>query len=324
MGVCHATLPVISSRTSWHSDSTIHQRNTLFWNLVRQYGLLVIIGLWLITTTLHKKLLVSPSLESKQQPKWPRPLEENQPLTLNSVLKDCKTLFYVHIPKTAGTSINKKFLTDLGDSFFHLYSKEEGDAYVHKTKKPYEIYKKYSMFDHNNSSTPIFVLSAEKGIDYFAKQAGSNWNAEFGQTCFASIVRNPYEWVLSAANHMNKSLESSYGYFENANIQTQMTGFAKYLEQHTLRQELNPQISSGLPEFHMCLYTVDTIDQFIRSLYAKIFGEHNGMDFGLGRENVKPHSTNHSLQLETLVWTKYLDDLILYDIVLRHNGTLCW
>ena len=46
---------------------------------------------------------------------------------------------------------------------------------------------------------------------------------------FFSVVRDPYEWVLSAENHMRQThhggFYSNYGYFDLGNIQSRMTGY---------------------------------------------------------------------------------------------------
>jgi hypothetical protein len=74
----------------------------------------------------------------------------------------CKIMYYVHIPKTAGSSMNRKFKLDLGQSIFHP-SKDEGGTYSQerRTSKPYRTYKSLKT---NNTAQ---VLSAEHGIDYF-------------------------------------------------------------------------------------------------------------------------------------------------------------
>ena len=54
------------------------------------------------------------------------------------------------------------------------------------------------------------------------KRHGYPWLSE---TCFFSVARDPYEWVMSAANHMNVTISSRYGFFDHANIQSYMTGY---------------------------------------------------------------------------------------------------
>jgi hypothetical protein len=255
----------------------------------------------------------------KQLGKTP-PTTDSTTTSVQNILQESETFYYVHIPKTGGTSINKKLEADLGSTIFYVVGKEERGHYVHhKNEKTFQIYQSMVSTNQTTNSSRRIFLSAEHGIDYLMWHHNDEKQG-FGNTFFFSAIRNPYDWVLSAANHMQIPLGSDQGYFDIPNIQTRMTGYNKYLQVQQKQQQ-----QSGFPDFHMCLCTLDSIDQVIEPIYNKILGCDNNKTYSLDvKVNTKPHNTTRTTELERIVQARYSEDLTLYNDVVNHNGILCW
>ena len=121
---------------------------------------------------------------------------------------------------------------------------------------------------------------------------------------FFSVVRNPYEWVLSAENHMRQThhggFYSNYGYFDLGNIQSRMTGYG----------------SSGISAATVCVGTIDHFSNFESGLVGGIVP--------LTVENEKPHSHNYTAELRTYIQERYNEDLELSAFVHRQQKLVCW
>ena len=124
-----------------------------------------------------------------------------------SIMSNCAIFYFIHIPKTGGSSVNRVL-----HSFpnYHKLPKDDGGstytadpqatmASLQKNVFNTTAYQVLSSTNTTNTAmVPHIITSLEKGI--FTLQ--NNDYPAFPETCFFATVQNPYEWVLSAQNHM--------------------------------------------------------------------------------------------------------------------------
>ena len=79
-----------------------------------------------------------------------------------------------------------------------------------------------------------------------------------------------------------------------------------------------------MPNFSMCVFTIDILPEFLKSLYTVLGQEDKSPLIGNKSNASRPHSTNHSAELERHVWKKYPTDMLMYENIMQHGGKLCW
>ena len=211
-------------------------------------------------------------------------------------IAQCPIVWFIHIPKTAGSTINDVLKRSNSDKVQYTSLGPTRNVYVfhgrnHNWARP-------DLLAMANRTERKIIVSAETPIADL-KRHGYPWLSE---TCFFSVARDPYEWVISAANHMNRSISSRYGYFDHANIQSYMTGY-------------------GAGDHGAAFVCVGTLDHFLdveHGLFPR-FAE----NLTLPHLNARPHAVNITEELKEVVRTKYAIDLELWASVAR-QGLVCW
>lgn len=208
----------------------------------------------------------------------------------------CRIIWHIHIPKTAGSSVGHVLMNASG----YVQFGHKGGL----SSAPWAFY-----FSHGNkrdwigadllnrtmrSPTEKVLVTQETGIDDLEK----NQYSLFDKTCFFSTLREPHEWVLSAANHMKKEINSTYGYFDQSNIQSRMVGFNVPLRRLPLVT---------------CVTTVDMVDSILAAF----------SDARLPHDNARSHPIVSTPELVALVQHKYAQDVKLWELV-RRKGVVCW
>mmetsp|Transcript_19589 Transcript_19589/g.61588 ORF Transcript_19589/g.61588 Transcript_19589/m.61588 type:complete len:172 (+) Transcript_19589:354-869(+) len=127
----------------------------------------------------------------------------------------------------------------------------------------------------------------------------------FHTTCFFTVLRNPAEWVLSAANHMRSKsryadgIYGRVGYFDRDNIQAFMVGYG----------------ARTRPAVVVCLTTIGDVAALLSPLI--------GTNASLEHLNHRPHNTTATADVEAHVRQRYARDAELWDTV-SEQKILCW
>lgn len=287
------------------------------------------------------------------------------PTSWQSIMSSCKIVYHIHIPKTGGTSV-KDALRASFPNYHEIPRSERGDFYTANPINTMKSLKKH-VFDsveyikfieqqkhqQNTINTsfggpdviPQIITSVEKGIITLK----NNHYPDFSNTCFFAVVRNPYEWILSADNHMKTGsgykggISGSWGYFNRANIQSTMTGYYQKniisetatnssganILNHTTNSSRADILTSFYDSIHTCMFTIEHMQSVLDYLWKKnVKSDVNGTSATapiLPKSNVKPHNTTVTDNLGEIVQNKYDVDLDMWNEITNeiNNGILC-
>ena len=221
-------------------------------------------------------------------------------------LAHCSIVWFIHIPKTAGTTITEMLRYANSDEvlFYDLTN----------ASKPLKLHYVQHGANHDWRHPDLLALArrnrrkiivtAETPLPDLTRR-GYPWLEE---TCFFSVARNPYEWVLSAENHMrvgsgySGGIGGNAGYFDRANIQSYMTGYG----------------AAAQSTSSVCVGTIDHFLDIEYDLIPRVAG-----NLTLPLLNVRPHEVNITSELQEVVLKKYPLDLELWAVVKR-QGLVCW
>ena len=210
-------------------------------------------------------------------------------------LSSCPIVWHVHIPKTGGTAIHAALKRTSG--YFDT-ERIRRQIYIDHGR-----YLDWRSLPHNRR----IIVSTEIGIPDL-KRRGYPW---FNRTCFFSAARDPYDWVLSADNHMwiasprlhTGGISGTFGFFDQPNIQATMLNYTSAFETKAVM---------------VCAATIEEIPSLLSVLNDS---GHGRVD--LPHTNVQRHATPRTKELEGLVRRKYNADLGLWGVV-KERGVLCW
>lgn len=237
--------------------------------------------------------------------------QSNNTSWLERVPRVCKIIHHLHIPKTGGSSI----LHDLETmaKFAQNTSVERMNIYVSRRTNIMKTVVPHLQEEMSKRNYPLLV-SLEVGINDLHRHGYPYFN----ETCFFATVRDPYQWVMSAANHMAQDKHKNgtqifphgilarEGFLDLNNIQSKMTLFQS-------------RVTVPSP---VCLYTVETVPDLLCQLNSTNSGS-------ICKQMSHQNSGNYTLRassdlLESVVQERYSDDVNLWLEVLRNNGRLCY
>ena len=254
-----------------------------------------------------RNFIITVIIANGVQPAFPESRSGNH--VWKAGVDQCSIVWFIHIPKTAGTTIGRVLKESPANStkalFFDLHRKED----PHRNN--YVEHGKY----HNWSEPDLLAVVARhegRKIVVTAETPLADLRRRkypwFEETCFFSILRDPYEWTLSAENHMRTSsgykggISGNYGYFDHRNIQSYMTGYG---------------LGSHGAVF-MCVGSVENFNDIYDALFPQLAD-----NLTLPHLNARPHPVNITKAVKDVVSAKYPLDLELWGVVAR-QGLVCW